>query len=133
MAREPKRKTTEPNSAGLIPPPDLGGPLIGHEAAEAAMHAAFASGRMHHAWMISGPKGIGKATLAFRMARHILSDGQDSDNIGKQISNGAAQDLLVLRRPIDEKTGVEKSVIPVDEVRRLQGFFSLSAGANEGF
>ena len=49
--------------------------LVGHEAAEARLLEAWTSGRMHHAWLINGPRGIGKATLAYRMARFVLSGG----------------------------------------------------------
>jgi hypothetical protein len=51
--------------------------LIGHEAAELELAQAFAGGRIHHAWLIAGPEGIGKATLAYRLARHVL-DGRRS-------------------------------------------------------
>ena len=47
--------------------------LLGHAAAERTLLAAWRSGRMPHAWLITGPKGIGKATLAFRFARHVLA------------------------------------------------------------
>ena len=47
--------------------------LVGHDAAEAAFLASVESGRLHHAWLICGSRGIGKATLAYRMARHVLA------------------------------------------------------------
>ena len=47
--------------------------LVGHEAAEAEFFASVESGQLHHAWLICGPRGIGKATLAYRMARHVLA------------------------------------------------------------
>jgi DNA polymerase-3 subunit delta' len=47
----------------------------GHEQAEIILKEAFDSGRLAHAWLITGPKGIGKATLAYRFARYVLSDG----------------------------------------------------------
>ncbi len=49
--------------------------LIGHDAAERAVTEALAGGRLHHAWLITGPEGIGKATLAFRFARRLLAGG----------------------------------------------------------
>ena len=52
--------------------------LIGHEAAEATLAEAMRSGRMHHAWLITGPHGIGKATLAFRFARRLLAGGSSA-------------------------------------------------------
>ncbi len=58
-----------------VPLPRENPHLIGHEQAEAEMAEAITSGRMHHAWLITGPRGIGKATLAFRFARRLLAGG----------------------------------------------------------
>jgi len=118
--------------------------LYGHARAEESLFEAFMSGRMHHAWLLTGPKGIGKATLAYRMAKFVLtySDadkaramGADTLAIGedmpaaRQITSQGHPDLLVIRRPVDEKTKKAKTVIPVDQVRRTAGFFGKSAGA----
>ena len=54
------------------PPPWRTDRLIGHEAAEKTMLEAQQSGRLHHAWLITGSRGIGKATLAWRFARFLL-------------------------------------------------------------
>ena len=66
--------------------------LFGHEIAERELAATFASGRMHHAWMLSGPAGIGKATLAYRVARFALASIYDkaatSNNAGSQGNGG---------------------------------------------
>lgn len=62
--------------------------LIGHEAAEATLLEALASGRLAHAWMITGPKGVGKATLAHRFARHILAHGNVSGGSGSEGDDG---------------------------------------------
>ena len=53
-------------------PPRANPLLFGHHAAEASLAEAASSGRLHHAWLLTGPEGIGKATLAFRFARHSL-------------------------------------------------------------
>ena len=55
------------------PPPWRTDELLGHQAAEQTLLAAHASGRLHHAWLIAGPRGIGKATLAWRFARFLLA------------------------------------------------------------
>lgn len=137
------RKKADTEAEDVIPPPEMNGELIGHEAAEAELLSALRAGRLHHAWLITGAKGVGKATLAFRLARFLLRHGNDAraivnatalavpsdDPIARQVASGAAQDLLVLRLPRDERTGAEKSVIPVDEIRKLQPFFGLAAGA----
>src|SRR3984893_11301419 len=56
--------------------------LLGHEAAEKTMLAAYRSGRLHHAWLLAGPRGIGKATLAWRFARFLLSGAGEGGLFG---------------------------------------------------
>jgi DNA polymerase-3 subunit delta' len=68
-------KSAPPPVEDLVPPPEANAHLIGHADAEATFLRAFASGRMPHAWLLTGPRGIGKATLAFRMARFLLAHG----------------------------------------------------------
>ena len=63
----------EADRAEGAPHPRETAALYGHDAAEAEVLAAFTGDRMHHAWMITGPKGIGKATLAWRMAKFLLA------------------------------------------------------------
>jgi DNA polymerase-3 subunit delta' len=88
--------------------------------------------------MISGPPGIGKATLAYRIARYLLRHGATAegpadlsvvpnDIVSRQIEAQSHPGLLVLKRPNDEKTGKLKTVIGVDEIRRLGPFFGLTA------
>ncbi|MGV1757563.1 DNA polymerase III subunit delta' [Rhizobium sp. P44RR-XXIV] len=114
--------------------------LFGHEEAEAFLAQSYRSGKGHHAVLIEGPEGIGKATLAFRFANHVLShpdpasapetigDPDPSSAISRQISGGASHNLLHLSRPVDDKTGKVKSAITVDEVRRAGKFFSQTSG-----
>lgn len=117
--------------------------LVGHEDAAARLHDAYRTGRMHHAWLVTGPKGIGKATLAFRFARFALSHpdpklappiGDDGPlqpvdpRVEAQIAGGAHPNLLHLRRPWDEKEKKLRTVLTVDEVRRAVTFFGNSAG-----
>lgn len=108
--------------------------LVGHEPAQQVFLEAVRQGRLHHAWLIGGPEGVGKATLAYRMARLVLSGADRLDlpaghSVVRQIAAQAHPDLLVLRRPWDDKTKRLKTVLPVDEVRRLAGFFGRHAGA----
>lgn len=117
--------------------------LVGHEAAALALHEAYRSGRMHHAWMITGPKGIGKATLAFRFARFALSHPDPTrapppgetpllpvdPRVAAQVATGAHPNLMHLRRPWDDKDKKLKTLLTVDEVRRAAGFFGTSAGS----
>src|SRR5262245_60801757 len=114
--------------------------LLGHGAAQQLLGEAFASGRMHHAWVFAGRAGIGKATLAYRLARYILAHAGERDpagssleisansSAGRQIDALSHPGLLVLRRPYDTKSKRFATTIPVDEVRRLKSFLSLTTG-----
>jgi DNA polymerase-3 subunit delta' len=92
--------------------------LISHAEAEQTMLDAYRSGRMPHAWLIGGPAGIGKATLAYRMARFALAH---PDPGGPDVQ--AATSLTV-----NEKTGKLFTVIRVDDVRQTVSFFGSTAG-----
>lgn len=125
-----------------LEPPDAATALIGHADAEAALLAAFKSGRLHHAWLIEGPEGVGKATLAYRFARFLLSHpdpqapelalAQDlyvsaEDPVARQIRARANPDLVVLQRARDEDGKVTATVITVDAVRRVARFLSTTS------
>lgn len=111
--------------------------LEGHGAAEKTLAEAIASGRMHHAWMLSGPSGIGKATLAWRAARRLLGAAADisgaplgaepDDPVCQRMLAGAHSDLLVLERPMDARGGL-KAQIPVEAARGVAKFFATTAG-----
>lgn len=108
--------------------------LTGHENAEAAFEEARGRGRLHHAWLLTGPEGVGKATFAYRAARRLLGAPPDPSHgilgaspghpVSRQIIARSHPDLLVLER-IGEDGKVRKS-IPVDEARKLSDFFSKS-------
>lgn len=112
--------------------------LFGHEAAQDELRRNFARGHMHHAWLICGGIGIGKATLAYRLARYALAnpDERDEGRLDVVPASAAARQvrvlshpgLLVLRRPYDPRSKKIMSVITVDEVRRLKSFLGLTAG-----
>jgi DNA polymerase-3 subunit delta' len=115
--------------------------LFGHDAAEQEFATAFTSGRAHHAWMLSGPAGIGKATLAYRVAKFALATPQERDAAKglavPEKSIAAAQvralshpGLAVVRRAYDTKTKRFPASIPVDSVRELKTF--LGRTADEG-
>lgn len=125
--------------------------LTGQGTAEAALLAAWGGERMPHAWLITGPKGIGKATLAYRFARYVLAQGDQSDASGGlfgdelpkddalsmaidadhpvfgRIAAGAHGNLLTIERRPDAKTGKVSSNILIDNVRRIHGFFEHTA------
>ena len=108
--------------------------LLGHAAAEATLAEALRSGRMHHAWLLTGPPGIGKATLAFRFARRLLAgpspDGSlaldERDPVFRRVAVGAHADLLTLERAWDDKRKRARTEIVVDDVRRVADFLHLT-------
>jgi DNA polymerase-3 subunit delta' len=109
--------------------------FVGHEAAEAELAEALADGRMHHAWLIVGPEGVGKATLAFRAARAALGarvvgprplDVSPEDIVARRIAQGAHPDFFLLERGLNEK-GKRQREIPVAAARELPAFFTLQA------
>ena len=63
------------DAEGNLPPPRANPALHGHAGAELELLEGYLSGRLPHAWLITGPKGVGKATLAFRFARFLLAQG----------------------------------------------------------
>jgi len=116
--------------------------LFGHTAAEQALLSAYRSGRIPHAFLLSGPKGIGKATLAFRMARFVLAHPDPvapdvaraaslavdaAHPVARRIAAAAQGDLLVLRRMPNDK-GILRQQIAVEDVRRTVSFFGSTAG-----
>lgn len=116
--------------------------LFGHAEAERALLDAYRSGRMHHAWLIGGPAGIGKATLAYRTARFILANPNPTGlqvqsatslvvpsehPVARRIASQAHPDLLILERT-ENDSGNLRTVITVDEVRRTTSFFGSTAG-----
>lgn len=145
MARAPAIQESEalPEADRLdgAPHPRMTAKLYGHRAAEAELAAGLASGRLHHGWLVAGPMGIGKATLAYRFARAALSDPLERDAFGQSLAvssetTGSRQvralshpGLLVIRRSYNTKDKRFQATIPVDEVRRLRQFLSLSADA----
>jgi DNA polymerase III subunit delta' len=127
---------------GEAPHPRQTTVLFGHAAAEAALLAVYRSGRLPHGILIAGPKGIGKATLAYRIARFILShpdptasDVQDASSlqvdranpVARRIAAQAQPDLLVIERTVNER-GVLRNQIAVDDIRRTVPFFGSTAG-----
>ncbi|MDH4384112.1 MAG: DNA polymerase III subunit delta' [Caulobacter sp.] len=106
--------------------------LEGQTAQEEAFLSALDSGRLHHAWLLTGPEGVGKATFAYHAARRLLGAARDpagsplsaslNDPVSKLMAARSHPDLMVLER--DGEDGKPRKVIPVDEARRLPEFFS---------
>lgn len=136
----PKEEVPEPDRLEGHPHPRETSHLVGQNAALAITARAIRSGRPPQAWLISGPPGIGKATLAYRVARYLLLCGASDrgpedlsvpakDGVTLQVTAGAHPGLLSLKRPINEKTGKLRTELTVDEIRRLGGFFGMTSGA----
>ncbi|MEO0362323.1 MAG: DNA polymerase III subunit delta', partial [Pseudomonadota bacterium] len=134
----------EADRVGDLPHPRETAALFGQNEAEAAFLGAWAAGRLHHAWLIAGRRGVGKATLAYRMARRRLAEGAgdalfgepaapetlalDPDHpIARRVAAAAEPRLAALRRTVDPKSGKLNTMIRVDDVRALKSFFQLSA------
>ena len=108
--------------------------LQGQDAAEAAFEAARARGRLHHAWLLTGQEGVGKATFAYRAARRLLGApadlgygilGADPHHpVARQVAARSHPDLMVLER--EGPDGKPRKVIPVNDARKLAEFFSKS-------
>src|SRR5712671_4912080 len=137
-------RQVEPQIAVLLPRETTA--LAGHREAETALLNAYRSGRIPHAWLIGGAQGIGKATMAYRMARFVLAhrdplaaDVQNaetlrvdpSDPVARHVAAGAHGGLLTLERSLNDK-GVMRTVITVDETRETISFFGSTA-AVEGW
>lgn len=113
--------------------------LLGQDGAAAAFCEGEGSGRLHHAWLLGGPEGIGKATLAYRVARHLLAppserlgggDGLGVDPGGKTARQVAARshpNLIALERGTAEEGRAAPKGISVDAVRKALGFFASTA------
>ena len=117
--------------------------LFGHREAEKTLLSAYRSGRIPHAWLIGGAQGIGKATLAYRMARFVLTHGNPlagavqhaetlwvdaSEPAARHIASGTHGGLLTLERTLNDR-GALRTVITVDETREAIPFFGSTAAA----
>ncbi|MEM6887380.1 MAG: DNA polymerase III subunit delta' [Pseudomonadota bacterium] len=120
--------------------------LIGQDAARDTFLSAYATGRLHHGWLLSGPRGVGKATLAWSIARFLLAvppmdEGGlfgapeppatltiDPDHpVARRMAAGAEPGLKCVTRSINPNTDRLRTEIVVDDIRALAGFFQLSA------
>ncbi|HEY1932401.1 MAG TPA: DNA polymerase III subunit delta' [Acetobacteraceae bacterium] len=108
--------------------------LLGHAPAEATLLEALRANRLHHAWLITGPDGVGKATLAYRFARFLLSGRPIGDSLAlepshptfRRVAAASHADLLTVELKRDPKTGRTRTQIAVDDVRQINAFMALT-------
>ncbi|WP_300039229.1 DNA polymerase III subunit delta' [uncultured Roseobacter sp.] len=120
--------------------------IFGQDRAQQAFLDAWAMGRLHHGWLLTGPQGIGKATLAWTIARFLLSTPDPEEDglfgapelpqsldisaehpVARRIAAGAEPGLKSITRSVNPKTDRMREEIVVDDIRALAGFFQLSA------
>ncbi len=108
--------------------------LLGHAAAEDTILDAMFAGRMHHAWLITGPEGVGKATLAYRFARRLLAGRPTEHSLAldpthpvfKRVAAESHADIKTLEREYDPKRKRVKTQIAIEDVRKIIGFMHLT-------
>ncbi len=136
-----RETSDEPDRLPIAPHPRETLGLVSHAAQERAFLDALTAGRMHHAWLLGGPEGIGKASFAYRAARFMLAAGSpqaraagrtdlampEADPASRRIMAQSHPDLHVLRRILKPDGKSYTSNIPVDAVRRLIDRFGSSA------
>ena len=141
MAPRPRTLDAEPlpesDRVGELPHPRDQYELFGHAEAAATLAGAARSNRLAHAWIIGGPKGVGKATLAWRFARALLVHGAqncpddlsvpEGDPVARRIAALAHGDIMLIRRPWDQERKRARTDLPVEEIRRLNTLFSRHA------
>jgi DNA polymerase-3 subunit delta' len=146
-APRPLEAAPESDRYGELPHPRETFALFGQEEAERALLEAYASGRLPQAWILGGPEGVGKATLAWRFARFLLAhpdptaaavvsakslDVPPSHPAARQIVSLAHSDVFLLRREWNDKVKKHFTEIRVDEVRRAIHVFQQAA-AGQGY
>ncbi|WP_245413405.1 DNA polymerase III subunit delta' [Mangrovicella endophytica] len=122
-----------------VAPPAATLTFYGQQAQWEAFETARGSDRLHHAWLLQGPRGVGKATLAFAMARQLLGverlddgDGRPTfspeDAQARQIAQGSHPNLIHISRPPADRGGF-RTQITIDDIRRLNRFFQATTAA----
>jgi DNA polymerase III subunit delta' len=137
VAERSRNASVEPDRLDPFSTPRSVDRVFGHDEAIAEFEAAFRGGRMHHAWLLVGPEGVGKATLAYRFARTVLAHDESGDDVHdvpashpvfRKVAGLSHPNLLLVRRSWIEKTKRYSQWIGVDEVRRLRAFLGNTAG-----
>jgi DNA polymerase III subunit delta' len=122
-----------------VPEPVEHAELFGHVGEADELARAYRTGKFHHALILSGPRGIGKATFAFRLAHHLLANPRPAEapstlarpdtasTLFRLMAQGAHPSLLHLTRPAADRGAGFKSAVTVDEIRRVGRFLSMTS------
>ncbi|NGN39956.1 DNA polymerase III subunit delta' [Mesorhizobium sp. CGMCC 1.15528] len=122
-----------------VPEPSENPQLFGHCEVAEMLASAYRAGKLPHALLLAGPQGIGKATLAFHLAHHLLkypssqsapaalANPDPASSLFRQIATGAHPAILHLTRPLNDKTKNFKTVLTVDEIRKVNRFLSMTS------
>jgi DNA polymerase III subunit delta' len=121
-------------------PPEANPDLFGHGRAEGVLLRAWGRARLPHAWLLRGPRGVGKATLAYRFARRVLAGGAEHERaardpghpVFRMVANKAHPDLRVLERVRNPKTGKLYRDIAVEQVREADAALHATAARGGG-
>lgn len=112
--------------------------IVGHDRAVGQFASAWTSRKLHHAWLLAGPKGVGKASFAAAAARRVLAeaagphfglpgiDAPEEHPMVKLMDAGSHPDMRLLERLVHEKTGNLARNISVEQVRALGEFMALT-------
>lgn len=136
-----RESSNEPDRLPNAPHPRETLALVGHVRQERSFLDALRSERLHHAWLLGGPEGIGKASFAYRAARFLLASGDplaragsveslampEEDPATRRVMAQSHPDLHLLRRTVKPDGKGVTSNIPVDSVRRVIDRFGASA------
>ena len=139
------RKAEKAEAGPKIPAPRENPELFGQAEAEARLARAWRSGRLPHAWLLTGPRGVGKATLAYRFARQVLAGApteaglfgdaapaeglaiDPADPVFRQVAAAGHADLMTVERSANPRTGKLREEIVVEDVRAVRDFMHLTA------
>lgn len=132
-----------------LAPPRENGEVLGHDIIEQSLLSLYNNDKLPHALIFAGPMGVGKTTMAFRVARFLLKHGsadsnQDSlfgdapapptnmhvpadDPVSHKVASGGHPDLRTIERPMDERKGTRKNSVDVETARTIAPFLRMSA------
>lgn len=144
-----------PTLSNVIPMPRATVNLLGHAEIEQQLLSMLENGRFPHGLIFSGLEGVGKSVMAYRLARYLFAKGgkkietismfgdapepvtsfyiPPTDPVFARLASGGNPDLLLIDRPIDEKTGLLKASVPVEEIRKIAPFMQKTASVADGW